>query len=70
MWSFQMMYMIPIRRAGACSLPRASVANAASRNSWAIRRSLPLLASSIQSNARPSLCSETPPDRQLREIGP
>jgi hypothetical protein len=70
MWSFQMMYMIPIRRALACSLPHRSVAKASSRKSRAIWRSFLFRAARVQSNARPSLCSEVPELRQDRAVGP
>ena len=68
--SFQMMYMIPKRRAFQPSSPcgpgpisqfRTLVATAASEPLWAL---------SIQSHARPSLCSERPPEPQARVMPP
>ncbi len=60
MWSFQITYMTPIRRARAALLPNPSVARSRLRKCVAYRRSRPFSALSRQSNARPSLCSEVP----------
>lgn len=56
-----MTYMIPIRRAIACVLPSASVAKTVFRKLRALARSAFFAASSVQSRAPPSLCSETLP---------
>ena len=70
MWSFQITYMIPIRRARASVLPALSVSLTHARNAVARCRSAFRLASSRQSKARPSLCSEVPPALQEREMPP
>ena len=66
--SSQIRYMMPIRRASACLLPSASVAKIRRRKSRTEARSCAECTSAAQSKARPSLCSETPPSRQEREI--
>ena len=66
MWSFQMRYMIPIRRASASSLPSASGAVSRARSSRTVARSALEPAFIVQSMARPSLCSEAPPERHAR----
>ena len=64
-----MTYMIPIRRASAWVLPSSSVAKIALRKALAILRSAGLVAFSVQSMARPSLCSDAPPP-QDRPVAP
>ena len=59
MWSFQMTYMIPMRRARACSSPSASVAKTFARKRSTSSRSAAFVASIDQSMARPSWCSLT-----------
>ena len=69
MWSFQIRYMIPIRRASACVLPSASVAKTLREEVGDVRPGrAPSSRLTAQSNARPSLCSETPPSLQEREM--
>ena len=69
MWSFQITYMIPIRRASAWVLPSASVAKMSLSIALATWRSAFEVASSVQSIARPSLCSDAPPP-QARPVAP
>ena len=62
------MYMTPSRLAIAAWLPYSSVASSQDRNDsafffWPALRTL-----TIQSSARPSLCSLTPPSEQGREM--
>src|SRR6478735_3978525 len=59
--SSQMRYMIPIRRAHASVLPRASFSKIRWKKSLAARRSCLLVASSDQSKACPVWCSEVGP---------
>ena len=68
MWSFQIRYMIPIRRASASGLPSASVAKICAKKSATNARSRAECTLTAQSKARPSLCSETPPSLQEREM--
>ena len=63
-----MRYMIPIRRASASGLPSASVAKIFAKKSATNARSRAELTLTAQSKARPSLCSETPPSLQEREM--
>ena len=67
-WSFQPMYMTPRRRAIAAGCPSApgasnQVRNAVARAFWPGTREL-----TIQSRARPSLCSLWPPSEHGREM--
>jgi hypothetical protein len=63
---FQMMYMIPSRRALAKLLQFVSVAKRKSNRLWTVARSRALPAFMAQSHARPSLCSLVPPTLQAR----
>ena len=59
-WRFQMMYMMPKRRAIAPGRPWLSGATSQATTEFATARSWGLLMSSIQSSARPSECSVRP----------
>ncbi len=65
---FQPMYITPRRVAIAAGLPAASLASSQVRNESALAFCAFFLTLSIQSRARPSLCSLWPPDEQAREI--
>ena len=52
------MYMIPRRRALAAGVPSGPGAVTQSTKAWASARSAGFFQSTIQSTARPSLCSE------------
>ena len=70
MWSLQITYMTPIRRASSAGSPVGPVAKIVFRNRVALARSAAFAAFSDQSKARPSLCSETDPPLQDPEIRP
>lgn len=69
MWSFQITYITPIRRARASVLPALSVASSAAIRRCTRVRSAARRTSTAQSNARPSWCSERLPP-QAREMVP
>src|SRR5689334_15221443 len=70
MRSFQITYITPIRRASSAGWPLGPVANRAVSSFEARARSAARVALRVQSNARPSLCSETERPEQLRPIPP
>ena len=65
---FQPMYMTPRRCAMAAGLPWESGASSQARNASALTRSAGTRIETIQSRARPSLCSLWPPSEQARSM--
>ncbi len=65
-----MMYMIPNRRAFQAGSPCGPGDSSHTSTELATARSAESWTSSIQSQARPSLCSETPPSEQARTMPP